>query len=590
MKLNPITSTAMLITCLFNLSLGAKEAPPQTPATSPPPIVNKVKPVNVPPNPPASTETDAPDLIDTIDIRGSIEGHNITFTLEFDFNATRQHNTIDLIQGDIVLDPFDADPSRVVRYDAETRTYSLAWKTPGAHHVEASFAAQSRATRDQTWREATFRVPTSRVRKLSVVCDRTDLQVEFPGALRQTPEIQNGRLVMTAIMGPGQPFTVRWKPQVQKLDAKLVLASRINTIARVAPGAMVMDHLFYYQIAQGKLDTLRFAIPQNVSITQVRGAHIRDWQITQSDSAPRLTVSLSQPQTQAYALQILSETSLATFPAVPSLPVIRPEDGSHSSGHLAVGTDSAISIVIDQAAGLSQIDASTFPRQVLEKQHARPLPTRNAFYYSFSSPAYAMDLKLADIVSSFDVTQHLAVQVKEDDLVMNARLELEVRDAPLQQLEVALPDGYTVSSVTGAEVDDYNTPEPAAGAARQLVIDFKKPVLGHTVIQIQMELGATPLDTTRRITGPRVRGVKASRGDVQIVGEDGVELDQPVTGALREVHAGSLPVRQPGSRFAYRFRDNNWTLDLTSRKKASGIRTESFHLLSIGEGVVYGSV
>jgi len=590
MKAHQIAFMSTLLVCLGAFNLSAKDAPPPpvpTPATSPALPVHDVELVTQPPTSPAPP---APDLIDTIDIQGSIQGRNINFTLEFDFKATREHNTIDLIQGDIVLDQIDDDPARVMRYDSASQTYSLAWKAPGVYHVKASFAVQSHTMKDHTWQEATFQAPLSRVRQLSVICDRADLQVEFPGALRQTPRIKDGKLIITAILGPGHPFTVRWKPQVQKLDAKLVLASRINTIARISSGAMLMDHLFAYQIAQGKLDTLHFTIPQNVSITQVRGSYIRDWQITQVDDAQKLTVTLSQPQTHAYALQILSEMPLATFPIAQGLPVIQPEDGTNSSGHLAVGTDSAISIVIDQSAGLSQMDASSFPRQVLEKQYARPLPTRNAFYYSFASPTYAMDLKLADIVSSFDVTQHLAIQVKEDDLIINTQLELEVRDAPLQQLDVTLPQGYTVSSVTGADVDDYNTPQQGAEDARQLVIDFKKPVLGRTVIQIQMELGATPLQTTQPMTSLRIQGAKTSRGDIQIVGEEGVQFDPPTTTGLREVHAGSLSVRQPGSRFAYRFRDNNWTLDLVSRKKASGIRTESFHLLSIGEGVMYGSV
>ncbi len=59
---------------------------------------------------------------------------------------------------------------------------------------------------------------------------------------------------------------------------------------------------------------------------------------------------------------------------------------------------------------------------------------------------------------------------------------------------------------------------------------------------------------------------------------------------LREVHTGSVPMRAAGAQFAYRFREGDWFLELSARRKPAAIRAEAFHLISVGEGVVYGSV
>src|SRR5262249_54009742 len=76
-------------------------------------------------------------------------------------------------------------------------------------------------------------------------------------------------------------------------------------------------------ISQGKLSELTFDVPAGLSITQVRGEHIRDWKLIAGAAAgapQQLSVQLNQPQTQRYDLQILGETALPKFPATVALP------------------------------------------------------------------------------------------------------------------------------------------------------------------------------------------------------------------------------------------------------------------------------
>ncbi|MBU4204988.1 hypothetical protein KKH26_02320, partial [Patescibacteria group bacterium] len=56
------------------------------------------------------------------------------------------------------------------------------------------------------------------------------------------------------------------------------------------------------------------------------------------------------------------------------------------------------------------------------------------------------------------------------------------------------------------------------------------------------------------------------------------------------MNVASLEVVPPDTRLAYRFRQSDWSLTILAGKKPSAIRTESFHLISLGEGRAYGSV
>ena len=49
-------------------------------------------------------------------------------------------------------------------------------------------------------------------------------------------------------------------------------------------------------------------------------------------------------------------------------------------------------------------------------------------------------------------------------------------------------------------------------------------------------------------------------------------------------------MRVPGAQHAYSFRDGNWLLQFTARKKPATLRVESFHLLTLGDRVAYGNI
>jgi hypothetical protein len=524
-------------------------------------------------------------------VEGVIDGQNIAFTVKFSVKVPRNGREIPLVTGDMVLDELLTPKKNIsVRFDSKTSTYFLKFMRAGLHKVSARFAARPRLLNKGPWREASFAIPASRVRELQVVCDRRDLEVVFPAAMRLEREVVKEKLTVKAVLGPGRPFCVRWKPQVREMDSTLVLASEANIIATASAGALRMDTLFVFAISQGKMKEISFNIPANTSVTQVRGAYIRDWRVLVAGKKKVLKVVLSRPQVKQYALQVQSEVSLPEFPTEINLPVIEPEGGIRSSGHLALGTDSAIHMVVKRSGGLTQNDSREFPRMVLERKHSRPLPKNNAFYFSYAATPYQMKLALDDIVPACDVNQRLVVNVRKDDLSIGVSLNLDVRDAAIRSLMVDVPSNFLVSSVKGSLVADHQVFEGVAGQPQKLEIHFRKPLLGQTLIAIRLELGKSPLGSEQILRGLSVAKAKNQRGSLVLVGERGISLKPPKTEKMREVHVESVPMRVANAQFAYRFRETDWSLKLLATEHQAGIRAEAFHLVSIGEGIVYGSV
>jgi len=532
-------------------------------------------------------------------VKGRIDGENITFTIDFTVDAQVRRPEIALAAGDLVLDPSTPTAptrsGRAFRYDPSTRTYYMSW--PGRRFGRSrmtesvTFACRPRVLEDSAWREATFTVPASNCRELELVCDRTDLEVRFPGAMKLEREVKDDVLTVKALLGPGRPFAVRWKPTVQKLAAKLVMGAEANTIVRAGTGALRVDTLFVFTVSQGEMKALEFDVPKALSVTQVRGASIQDWHIDEVEGTQRLAVALTRTVTSQYAIQVSAEMALGNFPVEADLPVVEPLGVIRAGGALAVGTDSALKVVLEEPRGLAQVDARAFPRIVLDREHPRPLPRANAFFYTYATSPYHVRLRVEDIVPSYDATERVVVNVREDDLYVEADVELDVRDAPLRTLVLAVDKGLVVAKVEGAQVADHVTRD--AGDLQEVEVRFTQPVLGRTLIKLRLELGQTPLGTRQSIGSITVRGAKSERGYVAVAAERGVDLDAPEPSeesGLRKVHTGSVPMRVPGAQIAYRFREGGWTLEFIAKKKPASILSEAFHLISIGEGLAYGSV
>lgn len=538
--------------------------------------------------------------VDEVRLDCRIDGRQLAVTVGFDVHTTQKRCTMLLVRGDAVLEKAEPSPGMHVAYDPNVKVYDVTWFDPGRRRMTAAFLVLSATEPNSPWRQASLDVPAGRLCRVRLVSPQPDLEVELPRALRVERRIDQGQLVIDATLGPGEPLVIRWKPRVQLADARLVLSSQVNTVVNVRTGLLQIDSLFDFEVAQGKLDVLTFNVPAGASITAVDGAFIRTWVLGDAaDGVRSLRVELSRPQDKDYRLRLRAEKAIDALPAVIDVPAVEPTGDIRASGHLAIGTDNALQLVVQESSGLTQIDAAAFPRVANaaagpagDDAEVRPqaIPAGKVFYYVCAGSRYGLRLLVADVVPTYEVTGRVVARVKEDDLVLDTDLELDVRDAPVRQLEIVAPAGLVVAAVDGNEVEDYRLSEsPAAGQPGAVRAIFKRPVMGRTLLHVRLELGRGPLGEPQNVPAVRVVGAKTERGYVVVAADAGIEIDQPQVENLREVHTASVPMRVAQAQYAYRFREANWTLGLTGRRQPAEIRAEVFQLQSIGEALAYGS-
>ena len=527
-------------------------------------------------------------------LRGEIEGENIVFELTFTADVEGRGVQLPLVAGDVAH--LDSDLPGKAELSRQGNIFVLDVKARGKHAVRFRFA--SRAIKDGSWRHTRFMIPSASIRKLSVVCDRDDLEIVFPGALNvERAKNEKGATEVTAFLGLTGTFAVRWKPAVQKLAAELVVACDASTIASANVGALKIDNVFNFQIVQGSLRHVSLQLPDNLNVTQVRGADIQDWAIEDSpEGGPRLLdVTLRRAKSQTYALQVTSEMALPKFPCQLTLPVIAPRAVIRSSGFLMIGTDSAIKLLVDKALGLTQVDQTAFPAVAAAgdvakgQSQVRRLPSRSQFAYQYVTMPYTLALSADDIVPEYSSEEHLVLTVKDSDLAFEAGIELDIRDAPAREIALETSPGWIVANVSGPQLSDYDVRDEPDGTGRTIHVYFRAGVTGRTLLNVKMERALAEQEVDFAVPVFSVRGARSERGYLVLAAEKGLRLQAGERAGLRDVHTGSVPKRVPGAQIACRFKEKDWSLSVTLERTRPTIHSEILHIVSIGEGVLYGS-
>ncbi len=521
--------------------------------------------------------------VKSLGLSGDVKGENVSFTLVARVVVEEAGAVLELAEGKVVF--ADGGLPRGVSLVRDGHTYSAKFATRGEQEVTFSFAVT--AERQGEWRKAYFTAPGSVIRRLKMVSDRADLEMHFGNAVQVTKQpVAGGGVEVDVFLAPGSPVDVRWKPQVQKLEGELAVACDGRTVAVAGVGALKMNTVFSYRIIQGVMDSATLALPEQLNVTQVTGEDIREWRTETTATGERLLkVSLSRPKEKVYTLRIEGERVLAAFPCGFDMPVIVPRDVIRASGFLMMGTDSAIKLLVDKSAGLNQIDAASFPKI---SEFSVAVPTRSVLAYQYAHLPFQMRMAAEDVVTVLTSDDRVMVAYEDNGVTVETALDVDVREAPTRDLVLETTTGWSVAQVQGVAVADYDVRDTATN--RQILVTLKEAALGHTLLTVRME--RTWNDGCAAFTVPRlkVRGARSERGYVVLRAEKGVRLRENKTEGLTDVHTASVPFRTPDAQRAYRFKDPGWDLQVLVEQADAAIHAEMFHLVSVGEGALYGSV
>jgi hypothetical protein len=524
----------------------------------------------------------APALSD-FKLVGDLGGEVAAFTLTGNVRVENPSGgSLKLLAGPVALTAIGTHPNWQIQ--ASDNKFIATFDRSGVFPIQIKFNAA--VGKNDGWSAVDFRVAPSILQPIVLQGLPADTQFQFADAAR--PE-RTGTNFTSFLQVDG---TVRfsWKQARPEAEGKLFYAAEMESQISISPGLMRQVALLVGKVMQGEMNQITLRLHGDGEVTRVAGDQVLAWNVVPGTNSVdrKLVVQFNQPQKDEFAIQVQTQTPLGAFPQSADAMQIQPEGATRFAGHFRIVNDGAVRLEVLQASGLSQISPEQFPESDATRAAFR-LTGSQRFAYQFSSPDFALKIQADQILPEVSVSQLLAYNLGDSELAIDAEIELDIRDAPLREVVLNVPKGYSVANINAAGMIDDILSEPDGEANSELRIVYGQPVSDRQVIQLRLERNQALGETNWTLPHIEVAKAKSTRGFVAVSADAGFRLTAERTQSLTETPTAFFPRKVAGIQTAFRLSDADWQATMRVERLPQTVTADVFHLFSIGEGIAYGS-
>ena len=503
------------------------------------------------------------------------------FVLTGQLRAARPGARLRLLSGRAALSGAAAGDgwhAELVDGDSGRFAYDLVAERAATLAVRIAFAAAVRE--DGDWRSLDFVMPAGAV-----------VPVELAG-LGSGITFREGLPLVPVAAGTGfagflpasGAARVSWKHAQEAGEGALFFTSTEETDVRVGAGLLRESSQVALRVLQGKLGGLTCRLDGPGEILGVDGPNVVGWRVAASGGERMLEIRFSRPLESQGTVTVRSQQELGGFPLRAEPMRVVPLGVVRHSGFLRVANSGSVRLEVEALEGLMQLAPEQFPGPAAEPG------SRQVFVYRFPAAGYRYRVSGSEIEPEVSVSEVATYLMSETDRVITASLELDVREAPLRDWSVRVPADYTVASVSGQGVSDYAAESAAPGASRLLRIQFDRAVEGRELIALRLEKSEPAAAGEWRLAPLGFPGAKSVRGHVAAAASAGYRMSPGSSTALAEVPLSYFPTQGPGLQQAWRLRAPDWSASVKVEALGQSVQADVFHLYTVKEGILYGSV
>ncbi len=297
-------------------------------------------------------------------------------------------------------------------------------------------------------------VGASGVTRAAVGLPQQDVEVKVTGGL--PPEKPASHWV-TYARGT-EPLVYLWRKKIEERRVELPLRLRgsLTQLFGLGEDSTSLNAEVQIEVLQGAARQVKIAVPETVTINQVPGALVADWDVKNGE----LVVNFLDPVEHSGTFTITGETRLAREGAL-AIPLLRLLEAERETGGVAVEVLGAGEIKESKTKGLEQAEASELGQMVSGRQS----PSLAAFRPRVGADAHSLEVQVARyaqqamLTANIEEARYLALMTVDGKALVQARYA--VRNNQRDFAKVTLPAGAAVwsASVGGKPVRPGEAPD-----------------------------------------------------------------------------------------------------------------------------------
>jgi len=465
--------------------------------------------------------------------------------------------------------------------------YAITFDQPGRYPIAFRFLARLDQSRDG-W-SFSFSTAPSLIRRVILQDLPENVKIGEQSTLMPDPNSEEDTVGRFLASQDGR-IALELLRDVSSTSSRLFFSTQSLEQISISPGMMRQTNLTSVEIMQGAMTELEFELEAEGELVSVQCDSMVGWEITgESKAASRvLRVRLNEPQRQAFDVVLESQHALGDFPQKVRPLRLKPLGATRHQGWVRVVNQGAVRLQVIQATGYSQISVD----QLMSRPGAEAFfasQPQQAFGYRHTSGEREMVLGADNILPEVGVSSLLIYQVGLADTSIEAELEVDVREAPIRELQLEIPADFALSGVEAPGlVDSFIDATPSQGRQGVRLL-FGQAFIGRRLVSIQLERNQAPQPGVWELPPVNMLGARTVRGHVAVVADLGLRLRPVQEEGLSEIANGFFPRQLEGIQLAFRLRETDWRASIEIEQLDQSIMADVLHLHTIGEGMVYGS-
>ncbi|MCH7224637.1 hypothetical protein [Haloferula sp. A504] len=511
----------------------------------------------------------------------SKDGGSIAFTLTASVRVREEGASIGLLDGGALTSGISGAGWHVKLAQRGDRwVYELVGNGVTEAPVPLRLRFDVAVNESNDWRSTGFRLPAGVV--VPVRLEGVGEKVIFDAAQPVRPEWSDGAWL--GFLNAAGEGAMRWKAGAREDEGALFFSSNETAEVRVGAGLLRQHSRIDFRVLQGKLESLRFAIEGDGEVLAVNGDPVLGWSVSEEGGGRFLDVRLSRPIEGEEGLVLRTQSALGAFPVKASPMRLRPVDSLRHSGHVRIANEGAVRLEVVETKGMMQLAPAQFPGG------AAPEGLRQIFVYRFPAGDYRYVVAADQVLPEVGVAEVTIHEMGETDRRILSDLELDIREAPIREWTVGIPEGFAVAEVSGASVADYSLASEAKDGIRELKILFSDAVSGRQLVSLRLERNEGAATGDWVLQRLRHDEAKSTRGYLGVAAAPGYRVVAGEMSGLVETPVDYFPKKMARLQQAFRIREGEWAATMGVEALGQSVQADVFHLYTLREGVAYGSV
>jgi hypothetical protein len=287
----------------------------------------------------------------------------------------------------------------------------------------------------------------SGVTRAAVELPRQGLDIQVAGGLlsEKSETASNSKWVAYAQGNEPLAFTWRRKTEDHRTTQPLRMRNSLTELVSLGEDSTSIYAEVTIDVVQGAAREVRLQFPETVTVNQVSGAMVSDWQVAGGD----LIVTFLEPMEQSAKFVVNGETRLARDGQL-NIPLLRLLNSERDTGGVAVEVLGAGEIKDLKSHGLEEADATDLGDTIASRQS----PSLAAFRFRAGQPAETRELTVnvarytqqAVLMANVEEARYHVLMSKEGKTLVQARYA--VRNNQRNFVKITLPPGAVVWSAS----------------------------------------------------------------------------------------------------------------------------------------------